>query len=91
MKGDAFLAAAVWRNICKGDENVDMRRLAEIVSYMRSVLAAFDSMSDEVIASGDIVFADPASEEAIVKTRSSLMDPPVSRLQKAQTRPVPSK
>ncbi|KAI4154537.1 MAG: hypothetical protein LQ340_001626 [Diploschistes diacapsis] len=75
MKGDAVLAAAVWRNICKGDENVDLRRLAEIVSYMRSVLAGFDTMTDEVIAGGDIVFGDPSSEEAIVKGRSRLMDP----------------
>ena len=75
MKGDAVLAAAVWRNVCKGDENVDLRRLAEIVSYMRSVLAGFDGMSDEVIAAGDIVFVDPASEESLVKSRSKMMDP----------------
>ena len=73
MKGDAVLASAVWRNVCKGDDSVDLRRLAEIVSYMRSVLAGFDTMSDEVIATGDVVFGDPSSEEGVVKIRSRLM------------------
>ena len=75
VKGDAVLASAVWRNVCKGDDSIDLRRLAEIVSYMRSVLAAFDAMEDGVIASGDIVFEDPSTEESLVKSRSRLLDP----------------
>ena len=74
VKGDAVMAAAVWRNVCKGDEGVDLVRLAEIVSYMRSVLYAFDGMEDDVIARGDIVFGDPGSEEAWVKVRSKMLD-----------------
>ena len=74
VRGDAVLAAAVWRNVCKGEEDVDLVRLAEVVSYMRSVLYAFDQMEDEVIARGDVVFGDPGSEEAWVRVRSRMMD-----------------
>ena len=74
MKGDAVLAAAVWRNVCKGDEDVDFVRMAEIVSYMRSVLYGFDGMEDDVIAKGDVAFGDPGSEEAWVRVRSRMMD-----------------
>lgn len=73
MKGDAVLAAAVWRNVCKGDENIDLQRLAEIVSYIRSVLASFDSMSDQVLGQGDVVFGDPSSEEAVVSAPSAML------------------
>ena len=74
VKGDAVLATAVWRNIFKGDEDVDLRRLGQVVSYMRSVLSKLDAMGDEVIASGDVVFGDPGSEAALVRVRSKMMD-----------------
>lgn len=74
VKGDAVLAAAVWRNVCKGEENIDLRRLAEIVSYMRSVLASFDQMADDVIGKGEIEFGDPSGEAAWVKARSKMFD-----------------
>ena len=92
MKGDAVLAAAIWRNVCKGDENIDLRRLAEIVSYVRSVLASFDAMGDEVIASGDIAFGDPSTEEGLVKMKSKMMDPLAKepKIQKAPAKPLPS-
>ena len=82
MKGDAVLASAVWRNVCKGEENINIQRLAEIVSYMRSILSSFDKMGDGVIGKGDIEFGDPSSEAGWVKARSRMMDqaepPPVS-------------
>ena len=74
IRGDTMLAAAVWRNICKGDENVDLQRLTEIVSYIRSVLAGFDAMPDDVIAQGDIVFGDPSSEAQVVGTLSGMVE-----------------
>lgn len=76
VKGDAVLAAAVWRNIFKGDEDVDLRQLGQVVSYMRSVLSKLDAMGDEAIASGDVVFGDPGSEAALVRVRSKMMDQP---------------
>ena len=74
VRGDAILATAVWRNIFKADENVDLRRLGQIVSYMRNVLSKLDVMEDEGFASGDVVFGDPGSEAALVSIRSKGMD-----------------
>lgn len=89
IEGDAVLAAAIWRNVCKGDEDIDLRRLAEIVSYMRSVLSHLDTMEDSVVAQGDILFGDPSGEEHWVKVRSKMMDPEtISRPQKAPAKPM---
>jgi cytochrome b pre-mRNA-processing protein 3 len=87
IEGDAVLATAIWRNICKADENVDVQKLAEIVSYMRSVLASFDAMDDEVIASGDIIFSDPSGEEGLVKIRSRQLEVD-HKLQKEPAKPL---
>lgn len=35
VKGDAELAGAVWRNLFKGDEEVDWVKVAEVVAYIR--------------------------------------------------------
>ncbi|KAL7820245.1 hypothetical protein V8C44DRAFT_76115 [Trichoderma aethiopicum] len=46
IKGDAVLASAVWRNLFKGDPEVDPRALVAIVGWMRSGLAALEGASD---------------------------------------------
>ena len=74
VRGDATLATAVWRNIFKASEDVDLRRLGQIVSYMRNVLNKLDNMEDEDLTSGDVVFGDPESEAALVGLRSKGMD-----------------
>ena len=76
VKGDAVLATAVWRNVFKADEAVDFRGVAEIVSYMRGVLKGLDGLSDEDVASGEVVFGDPGQERDEVLVRSGLMDAP---------------
>ncbi|KAI1180104.1 hypothetical protein F4777DRAFT_361065 [Nemania sp. FL0916] len=48
-KGDAVLASAVWRNVFKAREDVDVRHLAAIVSWMRLCLKMLDQMPDEVL------------------------------------------
>lgn len=73
VRGDTVLATAVWRNVLKADENVDLVGLGQIVSYMRGVLQGLDGMSDEAIASGEVVFGDPATERSRVLVRSSRM------------------
>lgn len=77
MKGDAVLAAAVWRNVFKGDEEVDLRKLATIVSYMRRCLNRLDEAADENIVSGHVTFGDPGGEAAWVRVRSKMMDQPI--------------
>ncbi|KAJ6780513.1 hypothetical protein PWT90_07337 [Aphanocladium album] len=46
VKGDAILASAVWRNLFKGDPDVDPRYLVAIVGWIRSSLAALEGASD---------------------------------------------
>ena len=74
MKGDAVLAAAVWRNVFKGDEEVDLRKLGTVVSYMRRCLNRLDGTAEEKIVCGDVTFGDPGGEAAWVKVRSKMMD-----------------
>ena len=73
VKGDAVLAAAVWRNIFKGSEDVKGVDLAMVVSYLRREVANVGRMSDEEIARGAITFADPNSEKSVVLMESHLM------------------
>lgn len=73
-KGDAVLATAIWRNVCKADQDVDLRKLGMVVAYMRSVLSGLDTMEDEAITTGDVLFGSPASEAGWVSIRSKMID-----------------
>ena len=87
MKGDAVLAAAVWRNVFKADEEVDLKGVGMVVSFMRRVLKTLDSVEDEVVASGRVRFGDPSSEAGMVAVRSKGMDVPVEQ-EEEETRPA---
>ncbi|KAI1128535.1 hypothetical protein F5Y10DRAFT_173944 [Nemania abortiva] len=50
-KGDAVLASAVWRNVFKAREDVSVRDLAAIVSWIRLSLKMLDQMPDEALFS----------------------------------------
>jgi len=74
VKGDAVLAAAVWRNVFAGREDVDFEKLAQIVGYMRRELRRLDMASDEEVVNGQWKFSgDPSDEEKIVKMPSKMM------------------
>ncbi|CZR61505.1 related to CBP3-required for assembly of cytochrome bc1 complex [Phialocephala subalpina] len=79
FKGDAVLAAAVWRNIFKANEEVDVRKLAQIVSYMRRTLKGLDGVQDETIMHAQLEFGSPASETSLVKQKSPMIDLPFSQ------------
>ena len=61
MRGDAVLAAAVWRNMFKAQPDVDARHLAAIVSYIRRSIARLDRTPDEtfILHAGGELFSDP--------------------------------
>jgi hypothetical protein len=66
-KGDAVLASAVWRNLFKGKEDVDLRRLAAVVSWMRLCLKNLDKMADDALPLyASVVFKLPATAELSV-------------------------
>ncbi|KAL8830295.1 MAG: hypothetical protein Q9170_005801 [Blastenia crenularia] len=74
VKGDAVLATALWRNVFDGKEDVDLRGLAEVVSYMRGVLKGLEGMDDEEVGKGDVVFGNPGTQRKVVEVRSRMMD-----------------
>ncbi|KAL2355776.1 ubiquinol-cytochrome C chaperone-domain-containing protein [Cryomyces antarcticus] len=76
IRGDAVMAAAVWRNVFKGDENVDAEKLALIVAFIRKSLRSLDRMPDEEIAGGRVKFGNPGSEKALVAEDSRLLNEP---------------
>jgi cytochrome b pre-mRNA-processing protein 3 len=46
VKGDAVLGSAVWRNIFKGKEDVDWRKVAMVVAYMRKAVVELSKIKD---------------------------------------------
>lgn len=87
-KDDAVLASAIWRNIFKASENVDIKRLAQIVSYVRRALSKLDSINDETVMQTMIAFGSPESEGGLVVLKSKMMDTP---FEKAPPKPLPAK
>jgi cytochrome b pre-mRNA-processing protein 3 len=74
VRGDAVLAAAIWRNIFKADEDVDIKNLALIVSYVRRTLRSLDAVSDDTLMAGLVKFGSPVAELSVVTLRSQMMD-----------------
>jgi cytochrome b pre-mRNA-processing protein 3 len=50
VKGDAVLGGAVWRNMFKGDEDVDWVKVSVIVGYMRRVVSMLGNVEVNEIA-----------------------------------------
>ncbi|KAI2626587.1 ubiquinol-cytochrome C chaperone-domain-containing protein [Hypoxylon sp. NC1633] len=64
IKGDPVLAAAVWRNVFKARDDVDVRALAAVVSWMRRSLKVLDQIPDDQLYPKFLaVFKWPASNE----------------------------
>lgn len=73
VKGDAVMAAAVWRNVFGSREDVDMRHVAAVVSYMRRSVKQLDNMLDPALLyHGASVFKTPPTADL------ALVDEPVS-------------
>ena len=70
IKGDAVMAAAVWRNVFGGREDVDAVHVAQVVSWMKRSLQGLEGTRDAEIAGGRVSFADPAREKREVEKES---------------------
>ncbi|KAG0647663.1 cbp3 [Hyphodiscus hymeniophilus] len=79
VRGDAALAAAVWRNVFKANPDVDIRNLAEITSCMRKDLSKLDGMPDEMLMRADWAFSSPKGENTLVESKSQMMDLPFEK------------
>lgn len=73
-KGDAVLAAAIWRNLFDAKPDVDIELLAIVTSYIRRVLSGLDKVSDETIYAGRIQFGNPLDEKSIVMRESKFLE-----------------
>lgn len=76
VKGDAVLAAAVWRNVFKGVEDVDPVGLAMVVGFLRREVARVGGLPEHVLERGKVGFGSPAEERSVVLMESRLMKEP---------------
>jgi len=54
VKGDAVLGSAIWRNLYRGQEEVDWEKVAIVVAYMRRAVKLLGSIEmDRVIGKLD--------------------------------------
>jgi len=74
VKGDAVMAAAVWRQLFGTSADVDPVKIALVVAYMRKELARVGNLSDRTLAQGYVGFGQPVSETDI------LMQSPLMRI-----------
>ncbi|KAK9781954.1 putative Ubiquinol-cytochrome c chaperone domain-containing protein [Seiridium cardinale] len=86
-KGDAVLAAAVWRNIYKAREDVDVRKLAAITSWMRACLKSLDATPDHAM-----FFSTASTFKVLANSEFKMVDIPARELEgvlsAAQPRPT---
>ncbi|CAK4031006.1 CBP3, mitochondrial [Lecanosticta acicola] len=73
VKGDAVMAAAIWRNVFKASENVDVADIAQVVAYMMRELRQLGELDDVTITEGRVSFGDPKTAKLALKQESALM------------------
>jgi hypothetical protein len=56
VRGDAALASAVWRNLFKAREDVDITKVARVVSWMRRNLCRLGAKPDSDFLGGNKLF-----------------------------------
>lgn len=71
VKGDAVFAAAVWRNVFKANEGVDLGDLGRVVGYMRREIWKLGKVGDEVVYEGRVKFGEPKDYVLEGKARGS--------------------
>ncbi|KAI1772389.1 ubiquinol-cytochrome C chaperone-domain-containing protein [Hypoxylon cercidicola] len=76
VKGDPVLAAAVWRNVFKARDDVDVRALAAVVSWMRLCLKMLDQIPDE-----SLYYQAQAVFKWRAKSELALVDKPTRELE----------
>lgn len=81
VKGDAVLAAAVWRNVFKADVEVDLQDVALVTAYIRRMMQMLDTLEDGQVAAGEVRFERNAQSElkAALGRQSPLMQKPFSQ------------
>lgn len=73
IRGDAVLAAAVWRNLFKARKDVEIADLALVTAYLRSQLQMLEKLSDQRLGSGEVKFGSLNDVKKIVDKESPRM------------------
>ncbi|TKA57890.1 hypothetical protein B0A55_12463 [Friedmanniomyces simplex] len=74
VKGDAVLAAAVWRNVFRAQEGEGVvGDVGTVVGYMRRELGMLGGMSDLEVSEGRVVFGRPEGVGGLVGRESAWM------------------
>jgi len=74
VKGDPVLASAVWRNLFKAREDVDVRSLAAVVAWMRSGLRELGEMTDDAVeVEGDKAFPSVGAKFGVIDLPTASM------------------
>lgn len=76
VRGDAVLASAVWRNVWKGGEDVDVKALAKVIAYMRKSLMDLEATEDLEMQMGKWNWSDPDALKVLVGKKSPMIDKP---------------
>ncbi|KAI9691490.1 MAG: Protein cbp3, mitochondrial, partial [Bathelium mastoideum] len=76
IRGDAVLATAIWRNIFKADQDVDVEKVAAVTSYLRRLLRMLDKMGDAQIRRVVIQWPGLEQEEVLVRAESPQLKAP---------------
>lgn len=84
VKGDAVLAAALWRNIWKAEE-INATGLAAVVSYLRREINRLEQVTISDFTSGQITFGGPEQEEAVVAEESPQLSEPFTAAESEHT------
>lgn len=77
VKGDAALASAVWRNVWKANEDVDIKGLTKVVAFMRKSIMDLEATEELDLQMGKWEWSDPEEMKALVGKKSPLMDKPL--------------
>ncbi|KAK6358340.1 Protein cbp3, mitochondrial [Orbilia blumenaviensis] len=66
IRGDAWLATAIWQNVFLMREDMDFRKLAMVVSYVRRILSGLEKLDEETILTAQVYFGNPMEEASTV-------------------------
>lgn len=73
IKGDAVMAAAIWRNVFKASENVDLADVAQVTAYMMRELQKLGNLDDITITGGKVNFGDPKTARQSLAKESGML------------------
>ncbi|EPS38219.1 hypothetical protein H072_7971 [Dactylellina haptotyla CBS 200.50] len=84
IRGDAWMAQAVWRCLYVSKEDMDMQKLAIITSYIRRILSGLEKLDEETILSAQVFFGNPMDELPVVERFSEILPPPTTNGKKSR-------